>query len=119
MIVQDGIKKTERSDSQTIPSNQKRIHKSHPHVSEERESAPWLDWSVAIAVLFAGVFVSFGWLNLSVYILAVVSFIVASLRLILKEKSPWKVRSVVFDCIIGYAFTAGLLITYYSVLAIS
>lgn len=96
-----------------------RAHSTHPYVSEDRESAPWLEWVVAIAVVCAGLFASFGWLSLSVYILAIISFLAATMRLILKQKSPWKVRSVVFDCIIGYAFTAGLLVTYYSVLAIS
>gem|GEM_PF-280855 len=47
-------------------------------------------------------------------ILAVTAIITGLVRLILQDKSPWKVRSVAFDSFIGIALGIGLLITYFS-----
>jgi hypothetical protein len=35
--------------------------------------------------------------------------------LVLRERSPWKVRSVAFDSFIGIALGIGLLVTYISI----
>ena len=45
------------------------------------------------------------------YVTAIITGLV---RLILQDKSPWKVRSVAFDSFIGIALGIGLLITYFS-----
>ena len=47
-------------------------------------------------------------------IVAVTAIITGLIRLTLREKSPWKVRSVAFDSFIGIALGIGLLITYFS-----
>ena len=47
-------------------------------------------------------------------ILAVTAIITGLVRLILQDRSPWKVRSVAFDSFIGIALGIGLLITYFS-----
>ncbi|RDX31755.1 DUF3017 domain-containing protein, partial [Bifidobacterium breve] len=44
----------------------------------------------------------------------VTAIITGLIRLTLREKSPWKVRSVAFDSFIGIALGIGLLITYFS-----
>ena len=71
----------------------------HPFVSEAHEGKPWFEWCVAIIVV------------ISISVTAIVSGLV---RLILREKSPWKVRSVAFDSIIGICLGVGLLVTYFS-----
>ena len=38
----------------------------------------------------------------------------ALLRIIMREKSPWKVRSVLFDAIIGIGLGLGLLLLYFA-----
>ena len=40
-------------------------------------------------------------------IIAVTAIVTALLRIIMREKSPWKVRSVLFDAIIGIGFGTG------------
>ena len=46
--------------------------------------------------------------------LPVTAIITGLIRLILQDRSPWKVRSVAFDSFIGIALGIGLLITYFS-----
>lgn len=52
-------------------------------------------------------------------ILVVTAIVTALIRLILRERSPWKVRSVPFDSFIGLALGLGLIVTYLSILSIS
>ena len=54
------------------------------------------------------------WLFSDIRWLAVTAIITGLVRLILQDKSPWKVRSVAFDSFIGIALGIGLLITYFS-----
>jgi hypothetical protein len=72
---------------------------SHPFVSESHEGNPVFEWAVGVIVVISGV----------------VAMFCAVLRLILRERSPWKVRSVAFDTFIGIALGLGLLITYFSI----
>ena len=46
--------------------------------------------------------------------LAVTAIVTALLRIIMREKSPWKVRSVLFDAIIGIGLGLGLLLLYFA-----
>ena len=43
-------------------------------------------------------------------VIAVTALITGLVRLVLRERSPWKVRSVVFDAFIGIALGIGLLV---------
>ena len=58
--------------------------------------------------------VAFGYTMAATVILAVTAIITGLVRLILQDRSPWKVRSVAFDSFIGIALGIGLLITYFS-----
>lgn len=69
----------------------------HPYVSEDHEGKPWFEWAVAAVVALA------------------VAVVTGLLRLILRERSPWKVRSVAFDAFIGIALGIGLLAVHFSV----
>ena len=81
---------------------------NHPYVSEAHEGKPWFEWCVLGVVAVITLLVVFG------YTMAVTASMTGLVRLILQDKSPWKVRSVAFDSFIGIALGIGLLITYFS-----
>lgn len=87
---------------------------NHPYVSEAHEGKPWFEWIVLGVVVVATVVAAFGYTMTATVIIAVTAIITGLIRLTLREKSPWKVRSVAFDSFIGIALGIGLLITYFS-----
>ena len=87
-----------------------------PHVSEDHEGAPWFEWTVAAVVVAAVAVAALGYTMAATVIMAVAAIVTGLLRLILRERSPWKVRSVAFDAFIGIGFGLGLLVTYLSIL---
>lgn len=87
---------------------------NHPYASEAHEGKPWFEWIVLVVVVVATVVAAFGYTMAATVIIAVTAIITGLIRLTLREKSPWKVRSVAFDSFIGIALGIGLLITYFS-----
>lgn len=87
----------------------------HPFVSEAHEGKPWCEWLVAAVVVVAVVVAVLGYTMAATVIIAVAAIITGLLRLILRERSPWKVRSVAFDSFIGIALGVGLLVVYFSI----
>lgn len=86
----------------------------HPFVSEAHEGKPWFEWCVAIIVVISGIVAAFGYTTAATVLISVTAIVSGLVRLILREKSPWKVRSVAFDSIIGICLGVGLLVTYFS-----
>lgn len=84
----------------------------HPHVSEANEGKPVFEWAVAIVVAIAAVVAFLGYTMAATLIIAVAAIVTGLLRLILRDRSPWKVRSVGFDAFIGIALGVGLIVTY-------
>lgn len=84
----------------------------HPHVSEANEGKPVFEWAVAIVVAVAAVVAFLGYTMAATLIIAVAAIVTGLLRLILRDRSPWKVRSVGFDAFIGIALGVGLIVTY-------
>ena len=68
----------------------------HPYVSEKSEGKPYAEWIVAAIV-------------------AVTAVTLGVIRLLMRQRSPWKVRSVRFDSFISIALGIGLFITYASI----
>ena len=93
--------------------------KHRPYVSESQEGKPWFEWIVAGMVLLSVLALAFHQPGWGTGILAVTAIVTALIRLTLRERSPWKVRSVPFDSFIGLALGLGLIVTYLSILAIS
>ena len=93
--------------------------KHRPYVSESQEGKPWFEWIVAGMVLLSVLALAFHQPGWGTGILVVTAIVTALIRLILRERSPWKVRSVPFDSFIGLALGLGLIVTYLSILAIS
>lgn len=86
----------------------------HPFVSEAHEGKPWFEWCVAIIVVISGIVAASGYTMAATVSISVTAIVSGLVRLILREKSPWKVRSVAFDSIIGICLGVGLLVTYFS-----
>lgn len=86
----------------------------HPFVSEAHEGKPWFEWIIVAIVAVALVVVCLGNTMAATVIIATTAIITALLRLILRDSSPWKVRSVTFDVIIGFALGCGLLLLYFA-----
>ncbi|MBQ1513501.1 MAG: DUF3017 domain-containing protein [Bifidobacterium merycicum] len=86
----------------------------HPYVSEASEGKPWFEWCVAVVVIVAGVIAALGYTTAATVLISVAAIISGSIRLILRDRSPWKVRSVAFDSFIGICLGIGLLVTYFS-----
>lgn len=91
----------------------------HPYVSEAHEGRPWFEWCVAISVCVCALIALFGNTTVATFILAAIAFITATVRLVMQHKSPWKIRSIAFDCIIGYGLAIGLPLTLMAVRFIS
>lgn len=92
--------------------------KNHPFVSEAHEGKPWFEWIVAGLVVVSGVIAAFGYTMAATVVISVTAIVTGLIRLILKDRSPWKVRSVAFDSFIGICLGIGLLATYFSVYGI-
>lgn len=86
----------------------------HPYVSEANEGKPWFEWCVAVVVIVAGVIAALGYTTAATVLISVAAIISGSMRLIMRDRSPWKVRSVAFDSFIGICLGIGLLVTYFS-----
>ena len=69
-----------------------------PAVSENTEGRPWFEWSVAGLVILSAVLAFFGLVAAATIILASTSIVCASLRVSLRGRSPWKVRSHCYVC---------------------
>lgn len=88
---------------------------THSKVSEDHEGKPAFEWIVLAVIVLSGALAAFGYTMAATVIIAVAAIVTALTRLILRERSPWKVRSVAFDVFIGIALGLGLLVTYLSI----
>lgn len=83
---------------------------SHPYVSEDHEGKPWFEWIVAAMVAVSAVLAAVGHTKAATVVIAVTAIVTGLLRLVLRGRSPWKVRSVGFDAFIGIGLGFGLFI---------
>lgn len=86
----------------------------HPFVSEDHEGKPWFEWAIAIVIVLAALVAFLGYTLAATAMIAATAIITGLVRLILREQSPWKVRSVAFDSLIGILLGVGLLALYFS-----
>lgn len=87
----------------------------HPYVSEKSEGKPYAEWIVGIVVAVCVVLAFARYEAAATVIIAVTAIVLGVMRLIMRQRSPWKVRSVGFDSFISIALGIGLLITYASI----
>lgn len=91
--------------------------KRHPHpvVPEAHEGSVAFEWAIAIGVVLAAIIALLGHVIWAVGVIAALACVGALLRLVLRERSPWKIRLIGFDCFFGFSLSFGLLLTIYSI----
>lgn len=92
------------------PVERKGTRMKHPYVSEDHEGKPWFEWIVAVIVVLAAVMAVLGYTKAATVVIAVTAIATGLVRLVLRERSPWKVRSVAFDAFIGICLGLGLFV---------
>jgi ABC-type amino acid transport system permease subunit len=91
------------------------MNNKHPYVSEAHEGKPVFEWIVLFAVLGGAVLAGLGHTMAATVIFAATATVTGLIRLFLKDRSPWKIRSVGFDTFIGVGLGIGLLVVYFSI----
>ena len=103
--------------SMTDSEHQTRSAKTeHPYVSEKREGKPYAEWIVAIIIALCALLAFIGYIKAATVVISVTAVLLGVMRLIMRQRSPWKVRSVGFDSFISITLGIGLLITYASII---
>lgn len=97
------------------PQPSKSSGRGHPFVSEAQEGRPICEAIIFLVVLVAALVAFCGYTWAATGLVSVAALVCGALRLILNERSPWKVRSVPFDAFISIALGIGLLVTYTSI----
>lgn len=101
------------SRSLPLPTSQEATGRLY--VSEAGEGNPACEWVVAILVVVAGLLALAGRTLAATVLVSTVALATGLVRLVMREHSPWKVRSVAFDATIGIGLGIGLMITYFSI----
>ncbi len=97
------------------PQPYKSSGRGHPFVSEAQEGRPICEGIIFLVVLIAALVAFLGYTWAATGLVSVAALVCGALRLTLKDRSPWKVRSVPFDAFISIALGIGLLVTYFSI----
>lgn len=87
----------------------------HPYVSEKTEGKPYAEWLVAIIVAISAILAFTGYTMAATVVISATAIVLGFMRLIMRQNSLWKVRSVGFDAFISIALGIGLLVTYVSI----
>lgn len=98
-----------------IVKDEAQSNNTHPYVSEKKEGKPYAEWIVACLVVLCALLAFCGYTLIATVIISVTSIVIGIMRIILQKRSPWKVRSVLFDSVISIFLGVGLLITYFSI----
>lgn len=117
----DKVVSQDEPDSNTLnpalrpPQPPKTSGRGHPFVSEAQEGRPICEGVIFLVVLIAALVAFCGYTWAATGLVSVAALVCGALRLILKDRSPWKVRSVPFDTFISISLGIGLLVTYTSI----
>lgn len=74
---------------------------------------------MALVVVAATLLASSGYMMAATVTIAAAAIISGVIRLIRRDNSPWKIRSVVFDAVCGIGFGVILLALYLSILLLN
>ncbi|TCD54785.1 DUF3017 domain-containing protein [Alloscardovia theropitheci] len=88
--------------------------KSQPHHIQPI----WPSLTTVVILIVCSVLAWFGFVDIATYLIAAYALVMGIARVILRDKSPWKVRSVIFDSIISFGLAIGLVVTYISIILI-
>ncbi len=104
-----------REQTNEVERTPNRESHGHPFVSESHEGHPIFEGVIFLIVIASALVAISGNTMAATVIVSVAAIVSGVLRLILRKKSPWKVRSVAFDSFIGICLGVGLLLTYLSI----
>ena len=104
-----------REQANEVERTPNRESHGHPFVSESHEGHPIFEGVIFLVVIASALVAISGNTLAAPVIVSVAAIVSGVLRLILRKKSPWKVRSVAFDSFIGICLGVGLLLTYLSI----
>lgn len=91
------------------------MNRHHPFVSERHEGKPWFEWCVCVCVIVSTALAAFRIHDGRHGCSCRGGHRFRVLRLVLRERSPWKIRSVPFDACCGIGFGVALLALYLSI----
>ena len=94
------------------------MSRKSPKVSDEAEGQPWFQWVVLGVVAVVTLLAFLGHILTSTILLSATAIVTGLMRLVLREKSPWKVRSVAFDAAFSILIGISLIGIYLSILFI-
>lgn len=106
---------TETHRTETQEESGKIQMRRHPFVSESHEGSPAFEWIVLGVVACCTLLAVLRHQMAATIIISVAAIVLGLLRIILRQRSPWKVRSVGFDAFISICWGIGLLSTFFSV----
>ncbi|WP_291526560.1 DUF3017 domain-containing protein [Bifidobacterium sp. UBA744] len=86
------------------------MNSQHPFVSEAHEGNPLYEWGLLVVVGIAAIVAVTGHVQIAVAIVALESLVSGCIRMVMKQRSPFKVRSVAFDVFISIALGLGLIV---------
>lgn len=104
-----------REQTNEVERTPNRESHGHPFVSESHEGHPIFEGVIFLVVIASALVAISGNTMAATVIVSVAAIVSGVLRLILRKKSPWKVRSVAFDSFNGICLGVGLLLTYLSI----
>ena len=104
-----------REQANEVERTPNRESHGHPFVLESHEGHPIFEGVIFLVVIASALVAISGNTMAATVIVSVAAIVSGVLRLILRKKSPWKVRSVAFDSFIGICLGVGLLLTYLSI----
>ena len=104
-----------REQANEVERTPNRESHGHPFVSESHEGHPIFEGVIFLVVIASALVAISGNTMAATVVVSVAAIVSGVLRLILRKKSPWKVRSVAFDSFIGICLGVGLLLTYLSI----
>lgn len=104
-----------REQTNEVERTPNRESHGHPFVSESHEGHPIFEGVIFLVVIASALVAISGNTMAATVIVSVAAIVSGVLRLILRKKSPCKVRSVAFDSFIGICLGVGLLLTYLSI----
>ena len=104
-----------REQANEVERTPNRESHGHPFVSESHEGHPIFEGVIFLVVIASALVAISGNTMAATVIVSVAAIVSGVLRLILRKKSPWNVRSVAFDSIIGICLGVGLILTYMSI----
>lgn len=78
----------------------------------------WPSITTVSVIVISVIIAWFGFVDIATYVFAAYAFVMGVVRVIMRDTSPWKVRSAAFDAFISFGLAIGLVVTYVSIIFI-